>query len=378
MRMRVARAVLIGLTLLAVGLLGLIVYPFASALLFAAVLATAFTPWTKGLAGRLHGRKETAALLMTIAVAVLIVLPLSALVVVVGRESVAAIGEFSDTLHKGGVPALIKDLPAPLRDVAKDLARALPKGPRQIEELAGEQTGRAAVAMGGVIVATSGLLIQIGLMLVAFYFLLVDGPALVAWVVEVAPIGRGRTRELLADFRNVSEAVFFSSMATAGVQTAVALVGFLIAGVPQPLIFTIATFIVAFVPILGGASVSLACAVLLFFSGHTGAAVFLAVWAVAVVGLSDNIVKPLLMRGRMEVHGAVIFFALVGGLAVFGPAGFIAGPLIVAFFLAVVRMCQRDLREEEDREEKRLSRELRGRRAAGATLSTAFEAGRQL
>jgi len=295
----------------------------------------------------------------------------------VGRESVSAIGEWSDRLHAGGVPALIKSLPAPLRDVASDLARALPRGPRQIEELAGEQTGRAAAAMGDVLVATSEFLIQIGLMLVAFYFLLVDGPALVAWMVEVAPIGRGRARELLADFRNVSEAVFFSSMATAGVQTSVALVGFLIARVPQPLIFGLGTFIVAFVPILGGASVSLGCALLLFLSGRTGAAVFLALWAVLVVGLSDNLVKPLLMRGRMEVHGAVIFFALVGGLAVFGPAGFIAGPLIVAFFLAVVRMCQRDLREEEDRESGRLTR-VRGRNPGAGTLSAAFDAGRQL
>ena len=57
---------------------------------------------------------------------------------------------------------------------------------------------------------------------------------------------------------------------------------------------------------------------------------------------TDNLVKPLLMRGRMEVHGAVIFFALLGGLAMFGPVGLVAGPLILSFFLAVVRMCQRD------------------------------------
>jgi predicted PurR-regulated permease PerM len=51
-------------------------------------------------------------------------------------------------------------------------------------------------------------------------------------------------------------------------------------------------------------------------------------------------VKPLLMRGRMEVHGGLIFFALLGGMATFGPVGLVAGPLILSFFLAVVRMCR--------------------------------------
>jgi predicted PurR-regulated permease PerM len=59
-----------------------------------------------------------------------------------------------------------------------------------------------------------------------------------------------------------------------------------------------------------------------------------------VVGFVDNLVKPLLMKGRMEVHGALIFFALVGGLAAFGPVGLVAGPLVLSFFLAVVRLCR--------------------------------------
>jgi predicted PurR-regulated permease PerM len=132
-------------------------------------------------------------------------------------------------------------------------------------------------------------------------------------------------------------------VATAGVQAIVAFVGYLITGVPQPLFFAAVTFVIAFIPALGATSVTLLVSALLFVSGHSHAALFLAAWGLFVVGFSDNVVKPLLMRGRMEVHGAVIFFALLGGLAVFGPVGLVAGPLILSFFLAVVRMCQRDL-----------------------------------
>ena len=58
--------------------------------------------------------------------------------------------------------------------------------------------------------------------------------------------------------------------------------------------------------------------------------------------LIDNIVKPYLIRGGIELHGAIIFFSLLGGISYFGPVGLIAGPLVVSFFLAVLRMWYRD------------------------------------
>jgi predicted PurR-regulated permease PerM len=343
-RTTLARTVLVGLTLISLGLLAAIVYPFASALFFAAVLAGSFSGWVDRLSVRLGGRRPLAAALMTVVVALLIVLPVAVLVVVLGREAMAAVTYLRDTLQHGGLPALLDDLPPSLQGLAAEIRKYLPQDGEPIEEIA-TAPSRAAAAMGGVLVATSRALLEIGLMLVALYFLLVDGRALVDWLSDVAPIGKGRMLELLADFRNVSEAVLVSSFATAGVQAVAALAGFVVVGVSQPLFFALATFIMAFIPVLGAASVSFFLAVVLYLSGDLGpgAALGLGLWSVVGVGLADNLVKPLLMKGRMEVHGAVIFFALVGGLAAFGPVGLAAGPLIVSFFLAIVRMCRRDL-----------------------------------
>ena len=71
-------------------------------------------------------------------------------------------------------------------------------------------------------------------------------------------------------------------------------------------------------------------------------AIFLAVWGVAVVGLVDNVAKPFLMKGDVEMHGAVVFFALIGGIAAFGMVGLLVGPLAVAMLLAILRMYRRD------------------------------------
>jgi predicted PurR-regulated permease PerM len=123
---------------------------------------------------------------------------------------------------------------------------------------------------------------------------------------------------------------------------AVALGGYLVARVPNAVFFTLATFLCALVPALGATVAVLAVAALKLATGHAAAAIFLAAYGLVVVGIVDNLAKPLLMRGGLEIHGAVIFFALLGGLAVFGPIGLVAGPLAVAFLIAVVRIYRRD------------------------------------
>jgi predicted PurR-regulated permease PerM len=180
------------------------------------------------------------------------------------------------------------------------------------------------------------------MMLIAFYFFLVDGRDLVRWLSDVLPLRRGQTERLLMDFRRVSVAVIVSSVATAGIQAGMAFVGYLIARVPNPIFFGIVTFVVGLIPAVGAGAVVLIAAGLLFLSGHAGWALFLAIWGIGPVGLIDNVVKPYLIRGGIELHGAVVFFSLLGGIAYFGLVGLIAGPLIVSFFLAVIGMWDRD------------------------------------
>ena len=103
-----------------------------------------------------------------------------------------------------------------------------------------------------------------------------------------------------------------------------------------------ALILAALVPIVGAGGLSFMAAVYLFVTGHLYAALFLAIWSVLVVGLVDNIVKPLVIKGGIEMHGAVVFFSLIGGFAVFGPVGLVLGPLSVTLLLAILRIYQRD------------------------------------
>ena len=86
-----------------------------------------------------------------------------------------------------------------------------------------------------------------------------------------------------------------------------------IAQVPSPIFFATVTFLAAFIPAVGAAVVSLVAAFLLYVTGHPYVAIFLAVWGLVIVGLVDNVIKPLLIKRGMEIHGVVVFFAFVGG-----------------------------------------------------------------
>lgn len=343
---RVERATLIVLIVVSIVLLAVIIAPFASALFVACVFAAALMPWTERLAARLRGHRQLAAGIVTLGVLLLLVVPLSAVAISLGGEVVAGVNYVRDTLRSEGVTGLINDLPAPLRGLVDMILNQIPGSEERIQDLPGSQGGKAAAVVGGVLSATGRAVVQIVMMLIALFFLLIDGPALVEWLTEVAPLKRSHMRELMSEFRKVTVAVLVSTVATAAIQAAVAFVGYLIARVPHAVFFTFVTFLTAFVPAVGAAGAGAAAAVIVFFGGHTYRALFLALWAFLVVGLTDNVVKPYLIRGGVSIHGAVVFFALLGGLAAFGPIGLLLGPLVVAFFLSVVRIVRQEYPQE--------------------------------
>lgn len=331
------------LVALALVLLWAILAPFWSALLLAAVLAGVFSGLQARLVRRLGGRAALAAGLLTLLVLLAIVLPFGGIVGVLTRELVQIINSIRASLQESGVSGLIDRLPGPLRSLAHRGIEAAGggQGGQSWIQMAQSQSGKAAAAATAFFSATSRAVVEAVLMLIAFYFLLIDGHRLVAWLERVAPLPPGRFRSFLSEFRNVSRAVVISTVGTGAVQAAAALVGYLIARVPNAFFFTLVTFFMSFIPSVGAGSVPLLLSVVLFIQGRTGWGLFLIAWGILVVGLIDNVVKPLFIKGGVEMHGAVVFFALLGGLAAFGPVGLIAGPLVVAFFVAISRASER-------------------------------------
>jgi len=320
--------------------------PFGAALFLAAVLAMVLWPLHQWLTARFRGHPAPAAGVLVVLLIALVLGPLVGLSAFLVAETANGVQFVSETLRSEGTRGLIEKLPDTLeRQVLRLLERVeidSAEITKSVQERLTQAGGSAAAALGAAVSATGSLLFQGTMMVLALFFFLTNKVGLINWLDEASPLRRGQTSELFAEFVRVCKSVIVSTAATALVQSVVALVGYFIAGVPYPFFFFAVTFIIAFIPALGAASVCIAAAGVRLLMGHHWAALFLVIYAIVVVGLVDNVVKPLLMKDGVRMHGAVVFFALLGGLAAFGAMGLLIGPLAVALFLAMLRMYQRD------------------------------------
>ncbi len=347
-----ARRALLVMLLGALALVLVVLRPLGSAIFLAAVLAMVLWPVHEWLSRRFRGRRSLAAVVVVTLFGLAIVGPLAWLSALVVGETIGAVRFIADTVKSDGVHGLVAALPQPLSDAATYLLARVELDSADvshaIQQRVGAAGGSAAVALGAAISATGSLLFQGAMMVIALFLFLTQKDAVVHWLDDASPLRRGQTRELGAEFVRVCKSVIVSTAATALVQAIAALVGYLIAKVPHPMFFFALTFVIAFIPAAGAASACLAAAALVLATGHPWAALFLAIWGIVVVGLVDNVVKPLLMKDGIRMHGAVVLFALLGGLAAFGAMGLLIGPLAVALFLAMLRMYKRDYSTDPD------------------------------
>ncbi|HYZ87710.1 MAG TPA: AI-2E family transporter, partial [Myxococcales bacterium] len=215
----------------------------------------------------------------------------------------------------------------------------------QVQTFAAKALAWAQTAGPAALGASASAVVSTLIMLAAFYFLLVDGRHLIRLLGRVSPLQAAQTNELLHEFANVSSATLVGAALTAVVQAVIATIGFTIARVPHAVFLGIVTLVASFVPVVGTAIIWIPAALLLGLTGHMTSAIFIAIWCGVLLTLADNVVKPLAMRGKVEMHTGLVFLGLLGGITMFGLLGIIAGPLAIAFLLALLRMYERDFLE---------------------------------
>jgi predicted PurR-regulated permease PerM len=198
---------------------------------------------------------------------------------------------------------------------------------------------RSAASMGGsVALGAIGTVVGFFMMLFMLFFLLRDGRAMLDGLTRLIPVEHQRRARLLNYLADVTRAVVFGSTVTALIQGIFVGVGFAIVGLPSPVVFGVLATVAAFLP--AGAGVVLIPAVLyLAFSGHWGAAIFLACWS-AALWIAENVLRPLLTAHQAEVSTLAIFVGAIGGAAAFGILGLVIGPVLLSFVVALVRFAQ--------------------------------------
>ncbi|MEW6441570.1 MAG: AI-2E family transporter [bacterium] len=323
--------------LLLVLTLGYIVLrPFLKIFLLAMILATLSHPIYTWILRRSKGRRNLAALLACLTVLLLIIIPCLVLLGVVARESVQVYEWISEKVESGVLDQSLQRALELQKRIVPDLNLGNIEVGKTVAGLAGRASGLLVKWSTGAVMAVTTALWQFFLLLFALFYCYKDGSAFLSWVMHLTPLPRTLETEMFEKFQEVSESAFYGTFLTAVAQGALGALGFLIAGLP-PLVWGVAMAVFSLVPIVGTFIIWGPASLILILTGHVAAGIFLAAWGVVVVGLCDNLLRPLLMRGKSQLHPVLIFFSLIGGISAFGPLGILLGPLAIVLIISMLR-----------------------------------------
>ncbi len=296
--------------------------PFWAPLVLATWGALIARPLYSALAKRTHWRQGASAL-VTVLLVVAFLAPLTISVLSLSGAAVELGHRLLDS--KSGTDAL-RSLAQGGGGSEADL-RKLDAG--RLIQLLQEHGGSAWAVAKSMFGAATLVVLDVVVFVSAFYSLLLRGPALHEWLLVHSPLSRGNFHRLSSAFEEVGRGLLLGVGLTAVLQGAVATVGYLACGVPQPLVLGMVTMLASLIPSIGSALVWCPVAAGLLVSDRPGAAA--ALFAIGIfVSVVDNLARPLLTKlGELRLHGLLVFLAMLGGMAVFGAGGLLLGPLVV-------------------------------------------------
>lgn len=333
-----ANTTLLGLLLAVSIAFGWILLPLYTTILWSGVIAMLFTPLQRRLVRRLGGARTPAALLTLLAAICLVVLPLALVIASVAREASHVYervqsGEWQPALYLHGVfdalPGWIVGLLGRFGLADFDTLQRLVA--LALVQLSQAVTTRALSIGQNAFEGVAGVFVTLYLA----FFLIRDGERLVGVLRRAIPLATPHSRELVHVFNNVVRAIVKGYLLVAAVQGTLGGLAFWFLGVSGALLWGVLMALLSLLPILGAAVVWLPVALYFLVTGALWQGVALTVYGVVVVGLVDNLLRPLLVGRDTQLPDALVMIATLGGLAVFGVNGLVLGPAIAAMFIAV-------------------------------------------
>ncbi len=322
--------------------------PFLKPIAYAVILATVFHPLYRGLHRKTH-RPNLSALISTTIIFLLIVVPLVVLI------NVAAIQAFSlahtiaeQSASQGGfVPFVAHLLQKPFELAARFIDLSNVNLQQEIADrlktFSLKLLPTAASWVGNIL----GVIVNAVLALITCYFFLRDGDRIVSGTIEFLPVSEAHSERLLKTLKDTVLANVQGVFAVGIVQGIATGISLGVLGVSPATLLGIAAAFCSIVPVVGTSIVWGSAAIYLIVTGKVVKGVILLALGFGVIGMLDNIIRPLVVGTRVQAHGFVIMLAMLGGVQAFGFLGLFIGPLVAALLVAVVTMLSEEATESK-------------------------------
>jgi len=306
--------------------------PFLEPLGWAAVFGVIFYSLNKRFERKWGPTRS--AVLITLGVTLILIVPVLLLAVMFVREGIAAAVSIQTAMEGGGY-GWISHAWAWLasRIAARGITVDLPGFVRQGASSAGEYM---ATALGRVIRNIVLFLFELFVMLFALFYFLRDGDSMLDRFRLLLPFEETTTERMLAEARELIFASVTTSLVIAAVQGTICGGAFAIVGLGSPVFWGVVMGFLSLLPVVGAWPVWIPAAIWLFSTGHAARAIILIAICGALGGTIDNVLRPVLLGGRASLNGLLVFISVLGGIAVFGVLGVVLGPIVVATTVGIL------------------------------------------
>ena len=319
-------ALLIGVTLITFYVL----WPYMSVLVLAGTFAIIFHPVYMKILSLTRGRQAISAWITVFLVLVLVLTPLAFLGFTIFGQAT--------NLYFTIAGSNLDQLSSVISGYSLKITQALHLAPVSVNfgEYLRQMVFWLLQNLGPLFSSLATVLLYVFLGLLGLFYLLKDGDKFKRKLMGLLPLQAEYSEAIFHRLEHTVNSVIRGTLVIALIQGCVAGIGFTIFGVPNAVFWGAMAAITALIPTFGTSLVVVPSMIYLFLSGHVGEALGLLVWGALAVGLIDNLLSPYVMKRGMAIHPFFILLSVLGGITVFGPIGFLVGPLLLSLFFSLL------------------------------------------
>lgn len=316
-------------------LFALLLRPFWSAIFWATAITILFAPLQRIMLAKLGDRRNLSALLTLLICSVIVIIPVLALLSAFIQEGsnlyeMVQSQQIQPAQYIDRVVSAIPFLPSAMERTGIDVDNIrsyLSSSAISMSELVAQQ----ALSIGR---NTLNFTVKLALMLYLTFFLLRDGEHLVSLMKSAVPLSETRRSLLFNKFVEVTRATIKGNLLVALVQGALGGVIFWILEIPGPVLWAVVMAFLSLIPAVGAALVWVPVSIYLYATGDWVSGSILVAYGALIIGLADNVLRPILVGRDTKLPDYIVLFSTMGGIALIGINGFVVGPLIAALFLS--------------------------------------------
>lgn len=325
----------VGLTLGLLALLFFIFKPFFGIIFIAGVFAISFYSWYEKLSVKLNGRKNLAALLITLVVLFVVIVPVVIFSVLLLKEAVAL---YNNIAFGGGPQGLLSQMEILSDKIGSLFSFGVSEGGLDLSAYGRQALNWIIGNFGSISAFILNSVFAFFLMLISLYYFFIFGERIKRAVIKFSPLPDQYDEEFAQTLKSSIDAVLRGRILVSLIQGLFIGIGFAFFGIGSPVLWGFVGGVASLIPVLGTSVVTVPAVAYLFLTHHIGSGIGLLIWGALAVGFIDNIMSVIFLRNKIKVHPLIVLFSILGGVELFGVVGFLVGPVIVSAFIALLKI----------------------------------------